>query len=139
VSQPTPTARDASGRRAPRVARPVPPRPLIRWDLTLFVVLAAAAGTTAVALGVAGAGLSLLSDACSTEDCNDSMLAVAVLTAILAPLLVIIAATIVGVVRIRRRRVSFWVPLAGGVLAVAIWLAAAAVAASSVPGQSLFN
>ena len=139
TGHPAPAPRALRPPRTPRASPVASRKPLIRWDVALFVILSVAATIVSVALGIAGAGLSLLSDACSTLDCNDSLLAVSVLAAILAPLLVVLASVTAGIVRVRRRRVSFWLPLAGLALAVGVWLGASALAASSVPGQSLFG
>jgi hypothetical protein len=58
------------------------------------------------------------------------------LVALLAPGAVTIVAIVVAIVLLVRRRIAFWVPLAGIVLAIGVWIGGAALVVSGVPGAT---
>lgn len=103
------------------------------WDVVLAAALLLVAIVVALVLGVAGALLTMASDPCgSGATCSDAGLSAGVLTAMIGPGVVAVVAVASLVERIVRARLVFWVPLAGLVIEVLVWLGGAAIVAASV-------
>lgn len=123
------------GRPAPEPR--APRRPVIVWDLVTSIVLLAVAVAVAAVLTFAAFFLVFASDSCgASTTCDTGRMSAGFLLAVIAPAAVTVVAVIVAVVLLVRRRVSFWVPLAGIVLAVGLWALGAAVVFSSVSGAT---
>lgn len=116
---------------------PMTDRPARRtWDLVLGIAAVLVLLAVAVALGFAGAFLTMASDPCgSAVVCASGQLGAGVLIAVLGPPLVALVAVVGFVVQVVRARISFWVPLAGLVGAVLIWAAGAALLFAAVPSS----
>lgn len=116
-----------------RVLRPDPAQPHRRgWDLALTVVLLLLLPLLAVACSYAGLLLAFASDACGAIPCDDGLVNVGLWSAVIAPWGVLLVTVVVAIVRLVRRRLAFWVPLAGSVLMIAVWFVAAAIVGAGV-------
>ncbi|WP_374009338.1 hypothetical protein [Leifsonia sp. LS-T14] len=114
-----------------------PRRPVIVWDLVTTIVLLVVAIVVAAALTFAAAFLVFASDPCGGSTvCDTGRMGVGFFVAFIGPAAVTVIALIVAVVLLVLRRVSFWVPILGILLAVAIWVAGAALVISGVPGAT---
>lgn len=87
-------------------------RPRMRvWDAIVTGVLLAAAVLIVPGVWV----LSVFSigalDSCGYVDCNEDLLLRAWALVLVAPAAIVLAAGIIAVVRLRSRRLAFWVPL----------------------------
>ena len=115
------------------VAAPRPRRVPRGWDIGLTVGLLVLDLAIAVLAGFAGLFLVFASDSCgSGSTCNSVGLSLGVAVAVFAPAVVLLIAVTVAVILLVRRRVAFWVPLAGLLLMGAAWAVGAVVVASSV-------
>ncbi|PJJ71389.1 hypothetical protein CLV46_0934 [Diaminobutyricimonas aerilata] len=93
-------------------------------DVTVAVIL--------MVLGVIGFGmlailstlLIMMSDGCGSGTCDYTLMTIAWFVALLAPPIVFLASVVVTIVRIARRRLAWWVPLAGAGVAAVVWFIA---------------
>lgn len=112
-------------------------RPVIVWDLVTSIILLVFAVVVAAVLTFAAFFLVFASDPCgSATACDTDRMGVGFLIALLGPAAVTLVAVIAAVVLLVLRRVSFWVPLVGILLAVGVWVGAAALVISGVPGAT---
>lgn len=117
---------------------PAPRRPVVVWDLVTTIVLLVIGGAIAIGLTFFAFFLVFASDPCGASTvCDTDRMSAGFFVALLGPGAVTVATTIVAVVLLVRRRIAFWVPLAGIVLAVGVWIGGAALVISGVPGASL--
>ncbi|MDN4596926.1 DUF6264 family protein [Leifsonia virtsii] len=117
---------------------PVPRRPVVVWDLVTTIVLLVIGGAIAIGLTFFAFFLVFASDPCGASTvCDTDRMSAGFFTALLGPGAVTVAAVIVAVVLLIRRRIAFWVPLVGIVLAIGVWIGGAALVISGVPGASL--
>lgn len=116
-----------------RVLPPEPTRPRRRrWDLALTIVLLVLLPLLAVACSYAGFFLAFASDACGAIACDYGLMNVGLWSAVISPWVVLLGTVVVAIVRLVRRRLAFWVPLAGSVVMVAAWFIAAAIVGAGV-------
>jgi hypothetical protein len=81
--------------------------------------------------------LVFASDPCGASTvCDTGRMGAGFLVALLAPGAVTIVAIVVAIVLLVRRRIAFWVPLAGILLAIGGWIGGAALVVSGVPGAT---
>jgi hypothetical protein len=99
--------------------------------LLLFVSLLAA-----VAMVVVGVLLVVAYDACAVSACSYTGFNLGWFTAMLAPPLVFCVGLIATIVRLRRRRIAFWVPIITLVVSGALFFIGAQIVFVSVPGSS---
>ncbi len=103
---------------APPVVRPGRPT----WDVVVAIALLVVLVAAAVVLGFAGAFLVMASDSCGASTvCDESRLSGGVLVAMLGPAVVALVAIASVVERLVRRRLAFWPPIVGLVVAVLVW------------------
>lgn len=97
------------------VAQAGPLRPPRRiWDLALTIVLILAAAAATLGLSFVGLFFGLAGDACMGSNvCRPGWIEAGVLLAGFGVWLPFLAALIVAVVRLVRRRLAFWVPVVG--------------------------
>ena len=134
----TMTPPPAYGPPPPGYAPPPPRRPVVVWDLVTTIVLLVIGGAIAIGLTFFAFFLVFASDPCGASTvCDTDRMSAGFFLALLGPGAVTIAAIIVAVVLLIRRRISFWVPLVGIVLAVGVWIGGAALVISGVPGASV--
>ncbi len=122
---------------APVVA-PLDPtkRPRAMWDIVLTVILLILGIVAAVFGSFAGIFLVFLSDSCGSTTCNSDQMGFGITLATLGVWLPIVASVIVSIVFLVLRRRTFWVPIAGIVLAAAVWALGFALTAGAIPGFS---
>jgi len=112
-------------------------RPVIVWDLVTSVILLVVSVVIAAALTFAAAFLVFASDPCGgATACDTGRMGVGFFVALLGPGAVTLVAIVIAIVLLVRRRVSFWVPLTGILLAVGVWVGGAALVLSGVPGST---
>jgi hypothetical protein len=119
---------------------PRPPgakRAPITWDIVTSSVLLVVAVVIAAALTFFAFFLVFASDPCGgATACNTGQMGAGFLVALLGPAFVTLAAMVAAIVLMVLRRVSFWVPITGMVLAVLVWVVGAALVISGVPGAT---
>lgn len=125
----------------PPAAYPAPPgaqrRPVIVWDLVTSIVLQVLAVVIAGVLTFAAFFLVFASDPCGgATACDTDRMGAGFLVALLGPAAVTLVAVIVAIVLVVRRRISFWVPIVGILLAIGVWVGGAALVISGVPGAT---
>jgi hypothetical protein len=99
----------------------------------LLLVVGLLAG---VAMFVVAILLVIVYDTCSVNACSYEGFNVGWFIAMLAPLLAYAVGTIVTIVRLRRRRRAFWVPIVALVAAALLFFVGAQLVFMSVPGAS---
>ncbi|TXN31913.1 hypothetical protein FVP33_03045 [Lacisediminihabitans profunda] len=112
-------------------------RPIIVWDLVLSILL------TLLGLGI-GALVSLSSiflvmaaDSCGgSRECNLPQLTGGWLIAMIGPSVVMLVTLVLTVVRLVRRRMTWWLPLTGIVVELLVWWGAVSLVFASVPGPN---
>ncbi|MBO0984981.1 hypothetical protein [Rathayibacter sp. SD072] len=103
-------------------------RPVRVWDLVLTVVLLLAEVCATLLLTYVGLFSSMASDGClGRDDCDFTLLNWGVLIAAGGVWIGMLAALVVSIVLLVRRRIAFWVPIAGTGLsfaatAIGIWM-----------------
>lgn len=113
-------------------------RPVIVWDLVLTIVLLALMVGVALLASFLSFFLAFASDPCGAAvECDTDRMALGMLIALLGPLAVGLVALIAAIVVLVLKRIAFWIPVAGIVLAIAIFVGGAAITISGVPGATL--
>ena len=116
----------------PLPTAPLKPRRV--WDLVLTIILILVGfGAVAVML-FAAVFLVFASDSCGVASCNETQMSLGMGVAIAAPVMVMLVAAIVAIVLLVRRKLAFWVALAGIVGAGLGWGLGAYLVFSAVPG-----
>jgi hypothetical protein len=116
-----------------RTLRPGPVRSSARtWDVVLTIVLLVLLPLAALAASYAGLFLAFAADACGSHTCNTDLMNVGLWSAVIAPWAVLLAAVVVSIVLLVKRRLAFWVPLAGMALMTAFWFVSAAIVSLGV-------
>jgi uncharacterized BrkB/YihY/UPF0761 family membrane protein len=117
---------------APRARRPV-----IVWDLVTSIILLVVAVVVAAVLTFAAFFLVFASDPCGASTvCDTDRMGAGFLIALFGPAAVTLVTIAVSVVLLVLRRVAFWVPIVGILLAAGVWVAGAALVISGVPGST---
>ena len=96
-------------------------RPLIVWDIVVSIVLMLGVAIFAFVIGTMGMFLAMASDGCG-EGCNTGMITAGVFVAMFGPAVMAVVAMILAIVLMAKRRISFWIPLAGAGAGVLVWL-----------------
>jgi uncharacterized membrane protein YhaH (DUF805 family) len=109
---------------SPRVVSPV--------DRVLTVLLMVGLAVLVPIAGFMGLMTSMASDGCGGQTCDATLLGVGVFTSALSPAAVFVAALVWVVLRWRRGRSTWWVPLAAVVAGVVCWFAGALITFSAV-------
>ena len=110
-------------------------RPPRSWDFFLTVFLIFVLLVLTAIFTVLGFGLSVSTLGCadSSENCNGLVISIGTLIAIAGSAVAAIAAIIVSVVFIARRRIAFVVPLVGCLAVVAMFLVGSWLVRLAVP------
>jgi uncharacterized BrkB/YihY/UPF0761 family membrane protein len=118
---------EPSGRPAP-IEWPAPPPPARPpasgariADVTVSVILMLAGVVGFAMLAFVSVFLVMMSDGCYDDRCSTDLMTVGWVIAMFAPPLVFIAAIVWTLVRIARRKTSWWVPVLGAVVAAVAW------------------
>jgi hypothetical protein len=101
---------------------PVPKAPVRTGDVVASILLVLFAVALNLAISFAGFMLVMMSDGCN-DACNVDVLGAGVLFATFAPSVVTVIGVIITIVRVTKRKLAFWVPLAaiaGQVVALVI-------------------
>jgi len=110
--------------------------PVKTLDVVITIVLLVADGVLAALASFMGLFLVMASDSCGARDCNVDLITVGWLMGMILPWVAFVATVIVAIVLMVKRRLAFWVPLAGAALIVLGLVAAFLVASSAVPPGS---
>ncbi|TDP98683.1 hypothetical protein AXZ95_2585 [Leifsonia sp. 115AMFTsu3.1] len=111
---------------------------MVVWDLVTSIILLVFAVVVAAILTFAAFFLAFASDPCGASTvCDTDRMGVGFVIALFGPGVVTLITVVVTVVLLIVRRISFWVPIAGILLAVGVWVGGAALVISGVPGASL--
>ena len=113
------------------------PRPVRVWDVVLTIVLVIGSAVLAAAASLMGMFLVMASDPCGARTCSSELITLGWLMGMILPWVAFLASTVVAIVLMVKRRLSFWVPLAGAAAIILSLVAAFAVTAAGVPGASL--
>jgi hypothetical protein len=112
-------------------------RPVVMWDLVTTIVLLVVAVVVAAVLTFAAFFLVFASDPCGGSTvCDTDRMGAGFLIALLGPGVVTLVAIVAAVILLILRRIGFWVPIVGIVLAVGVWIGGAALVISGVPGAT---
>ncbi|MDR6971898.1 hypothetical protein [Leifsonia shinshuensis] len=112
-------------------------RPVIVWDLVTSIVLMVVGVVLAGILTFAAFFLVFASDPCGGSTvCDTERMGIGFFVALIGPAAVTVVAIIAAVVLLVLRRISFWVPIVGMLLAVGVWVGGAALVISGVPGAT---
>ncbi|WP_307219062.1 DUF6264 family protein [Microbacterium sp. SORGH_AS_0888] len=109
-----------------------PPRRRRVWDLVLTLLLLLVATGAAGLSSVLALYIVLLSDGCSTVNCDYGQLNLGLWIALSGPWAVWAVAVVVSIALLVRRRLAFWMPIVGVAAIVGVWFLGAWVAASGV-------
>lgn len=103
------------------------------WDTILTVILLILFLGFSIVCSFAGAAIAFVGDSCgSAAECNDGLIGTALYVGLGGPLVIGLIVLAITIVRLVRKRIAFFVPLIGAVLAVAVVLAAYVTAANAV-------
>lgn len=121
----------------PAAPAPAPPaaRPVRTWDVIVTVVLLIGASVLAAIMSFFGFFLAMASDPCGARECNIDLITTGMFVAVGLPWLFLIVTVVLSIVLLVKRRLAFWVPLAGAVFIIASWFIGAVIAAAGVPGS----
>ena len=116
-------------------AYPAPPvKPPVRvWDVVLTSVLLVLLGVLALIVSFFGFFLAMASDPCGVRDCSTELIGLGMLTAVGLPWVVLLAAVVVAIVVMVKRRIAFWIPIVAVPLVIGSWFAGAFIASAGVP------
>jgi uncharacterized BrkB/YihY/UPF0761 family membrane protein len=114
----------------------VPPattrRPVRVWDIVVTVVLVVLLGILALFASYFGLFFSMASDGCFDDNCNYDLLTFGVWFAVISPWVLLLITIGVAVTLLIRRRLAFWVPLAGAALTIVGFFVAVAIVGAAV-------
>ena len=89
------------------------------WDLVLTIVLLVLLVIVSAAVALLGFGLAFAGDSCGASSvCDYDRIGTGLLVGIAAPLVIGVIALVATIVALVLRRLSFWIPAAGMLLAV---------------------
>ncbi|HEY6799126.1 MAG TPA: hypothetical protein VI121_00655 [Agromyces sp.] len=111
-------------------------RPVIMWDLVLTIVLLVVMVGVALVASFLSFFLAFASDGCGLRNCDYDRMGTGMLIAMIGPLFVGLLALAGGVIMLVLRRIAFWIPIIGIVLAIGVFIVGAAVTISGVPGAT---
>jgi uncharacterized BrkB/YihY/UPF0761 family membrane protein len=91
-------------------------------DVVASIVLLVLGGIGVAMLAFVSLFLAMVSDGCGSESsCDFGLMGAGYYIALLAPPVVYVAAGIVTLVRLTRRKRGWWVPVVGALAALAVW------------------
>ncbi len=132
MTQPPPYGPPASPI-APYYPAPRAKPPARVWDVVLTVVLLVALGVLTLFVSFFGFFLAMASDPCGVRDCSTELIGLGMLTAVALPWVILLAAVVVAIVLMVKRRLAFWVPLVAVPFVIGSWFVGAFIAAAGVP------
>jgi len=103
------------------------------WDTILTIILLILLAGWVIVCAFAGALIALVGDSCgSAAVCDYDQIGTATMVGMIGPVVVGLIIAGVAISRLVRKRLSFWVPLLGFVLALAVEVAAFITASNAV-------
>ena len=105
------------------------------WDVVLTIVLLVGDLVLAAVASFSAVFLVMASDPCGSLDCSTELITLGWLLGMVLPWVVLISTIAVSIVLLVKRRLAFWVPLAGAALIVLSLVLAFAITASGVPSS----
>jgi len=115
-------------------AAPSPAKPPVRTlDVVITIILLVGDAVLAGLASFMGMFLVMASDPCGVRDCSTDLITLGWLMGMILPWVAFAATTIVSIVLMVKRRLAFWVPLAGAALIVLSLVLAFTVTAAGVP------
>ena len=115
-----------------------PARERKTWDFILTILLLVVYLGWSLLCAFAGALLATAGSACSAgSECNLDLLSWAFLIGAFGPAVLAVIVLVFTIVWMVRAHISFWIPIAGAVLATAIVLLAVVLAGVAVPSFQL--
>ncbi len=121
----------------PPGAAPPAKRPVKTLDVVITIVLLIADAVLATLASFMGLFLIMASDPCGVRDCSTELITMGWLMGTILPWVALAATAVVAIVLMVKRRLAFWVPLAGAALIVLTLVAAFFVTSAGVPGSSV--
>ncbi len=104
-----------------------------RADLVIAVVLLVALGLIAPVFSFFGMMFGMVSDGCmGSASCNSDQIMLGVLVAAAAPWIALVGGITAVVLRVRRRRRVWWVPLVAALIGAGLFVAGAIIADTAV-------
>lgn len=133
MTTPSPSSPPPYGRPAP--GKP-PRQPVQVWDVILTIVFLVGLVVYTAFASFAGLFLVMASDSCGVKDCNADLITTGWVIGTLLPWLVLIAAGIVSIVFMVKRKIAFYIPLLGAVGVTGALVLGFVIAAAGVPPTS---
>ncbi len=118
-------------------AEPSAKRPVRRGDLIASIVLVLVAVIANVVVTATAVPLVLLTDSCDVT-CNYSVIESGYIFALAVPSILTVIGIFVTILRVAKRKLAFWVPLATAAAAVLALVIGTAVMILGIPGAQLF-
>ena len=112
------------------------PKPRRIWDLAVSIVLMVVGAIVVVLMLVPTIFLPMVSAGCG-EGCNADQMQLGMVLAFVSPAVLMLVASIIGIVLIVQRKRSFWVVLLGLVLAIVAWFLSIVMVFSASPSFHL--
>jgi uncharacterized membrane protein YjgN (DUF898 family) len=109
-------------------------KPRRAWDLVLTIILILVGFVAVAFMMIAAVFLAFASDSCGGASCNEAQMSLGMGVAMVAPIVAMLAATVVAIVLLVLRKLAFWVALVGIVAAGLGWGLGAYLVFGSVPG-----
>lgn len=110
-----------------------PARERKSWDFILTVVLLVVYLGWSLLCSFAGALLAMSGDSCeASSTCNYDLIGAALMLGVFGPAVLAIIVLVFAIVWLVRKHISFWIPIAGSILAAGIVALAFAMADSAV-------
>ena len=111
-----------------------PPRqPVQVWDVVLTIMFLVGLVVLTAFASFMGLFLVMASDSCGARDCSTELITVGWLVGTLLPWVVLIAAAIVSIVFMVKRKLAFYIPLLGAVGVGAALILGFVIAGAGVP------
>ena len=108
------------------------PKPRRIWDLAVSIVLMVVGAIVVVLMLVPSIFLPMAIAGCG-EGCNADQMQLGMVLTFVSPSVLMLVASIIGIVLIVQRKLSFWVVLLGLVLAIVAWFLSIIMVFSSTP------
>jgi len=112
------------------------PKPRRIWDLAVSIILMVVGAIVVVLMLVPSIFLPMVSAGCG-EGCNADQMQLGMVLAFVSPSVLMLVASIIGIVLIVQRKLSFWVVLLGLVLAIVAWFLSIIMVFSASPSFQL--
>jgi hypothetical protein len=112
--------------------------PRYRWRLIGVSALLLLNLAVGLVLGYLAVILVVAYDSCVLQECSYEGFTFGWLLALLGPPVVLLVAALVSILRMVRKRRTWWIPVAGLMVATALWLVGTQLVFSAVPGSSFF-